>query len=175
MLAVLFLSAPALRLPTADVSAAPTARRAVLSQAAAVAALGLPSAALALKPCPNGASNCFSTASPSGKSQLTKWEWPSSMTRAEATQSLRSVLAAYPQSGQSGVDGGGWTLVEDSLDSSGYARFEFKSAGTGNLAKFFNGGKPFTDDLEVSVEESFACARSSSRVGDSDFGVNGKR
>lgn len=43
------------------------------------------------------------------------------------------------------------------------------------LAKFFNGGKPFVDDLEFNVEEAGVCVRSSSRVGDSDFGVNAKR
>ena len=31
------------------------------------------------------------------------------------------------------------------------------------------------DDLELSVEDGFACIRSSSRVGDSDLGVNKKR
>ena len=44
-----------------------------------------------------------------------------------------------------------------------------------SAAKFFNGGKPFVDDLEFSVDASSVSVRSSSRVGDSDFGVNGKR
>ena len=47
--------------------------------------------------------------------------------------------------------------------------------GIGNFARFMNGGKPFVDDLEFSVEEASVCLRSSSRVGDSDFGVNAKR
>ena len=70
---------------------------------------------------------------------------------------------------------GGWSRAVDELVDNGYARFEFKSAGTGNLARFLNGGKPFTDDLEFAVEESGVCVRSSSRVGDSDFGVNKAR
>lgn len=67
--------------------------------------------------------------------------------------------------------------MEDSLSpasSPTYARYEFKS-GIGNFAKFFNGGKPFVDDFELSVEEASVCVRSSSRVGDSDLGVNAKR
>ena len=44
-----------------------------------------------------------------------------------------------------------------------------------NLVKFFNNNKPFVDDLEFSVESAEVCIRSSSRVGDSDFGVNAKR
>jgi uncharacterized protein (DUF1499 family) len=45
----------------------------------------------------------------------------------------------------------------------------------GKFAKFFNGGKPFIDDLEISIGENGAKFKSQSRVGDSDFGVNGKR
>ncbi len=82
-----------------------------------------------------------------------------------------AALQAYPQEGQGGVDLGGWTLVEDTPS---YQRVEFRS-GIGNFAKFFNGGKPFVDDLEFSIEETTVGVRSSSRVGDSDFGVNGKR
>ena len=82
-----------------------------------------------------------------------------------------AALNAYPQEGQGGVDLGGWTLVEDTPS---YQRVEFRS-GIGNFAKFFNGGKPFVDDLEFSIEETTVGVRSSSRVGDSDFGVNGKR
>lgn len=85
-----------------------------------------------------------------------------------------AALEAYPQEGQGGVDLGGWKVVDDQLASSGYQRVEFRS-GIGNFAKFFNGGKPFVDDLEFSVEDATVCVRSSSRIGDSDFGVNGKR
>ena len=84
------------------------------------------------------------------------------------------MIDSYPQAGQSGVDLGGWAFADDEIASTGYARLEFKS-GIGNLAKFFNGGKPFVDDLECNIEENGVCLRSSSRVGDSDFGVNSKR
>jgi len=96
------------------------------------------------------------------------------MSRDDAVATLASVVKAYPQEGQNGVDLGGWVFAEDKLASSGYARLEYKS-GLGNFAKFFNGNKPFIDDLELSVESDKVCIRSSSRVGDSDFGVNAKR
>lgn len=54
-------------------------------------------------------------------------------------------------------------------------RIEYMSSGKGNFAKFFNGGKPFVDDLNMDVEDNgVVTVRSQSRVGDSDFGVNGK-
>lgn len=52
---------------------------------------------------------------------------------------------------------------------------EYKS-GIGKFAKFFNGGKPFVDDLKLAIGSDGAVAvKSSSRVGDSDFEVNKKR
>jgi len=72
------------------------------------------------------------------------------MSKKDATTSLHSVLEAYPQEGQAGVDQGGWRFADDQLASAGYARLEYLS-GIGNFAKFFNGGKPFIDDLEVSI------------------------
>ena len=70
---------------------------------------------------------------------------------------------------------GGWTIVEDDLAGSGTARVEYKS-GIGNFAKFFNGGKPFIDDLKLEIADSGAVeVRSSSRVGESDLDVNRKR
>lgn len=52
----------------------------------------------------------------------------------------------------------------------------YTRSGKGNFAKFFNGGKPFVDDLKLEVEDSGAVqVKSQSRVGDSDFGVNKKR
>jgi len=76
--------------------------------------------------------------------------------------------------GQDGVDKGGWAYAVDQLDDAGYARLEFKS-GIGKFAKFFNGGKPFVDDLELSLQNGEVKVKSSSRIGKSDFGVNGKR
>ena len=129
--------------------------------------------ALALKPCPPGAQNCWSTAS-SDKTKLAQWSWPTAMSRADAIKELKGVVSAYPADGQNGVDKGGFRIVDDELEEKGYERVEFLS-GIGNMAKFFNGGKPFVDDFELSVEDTGVCVRSSSRVGDSDFGVNAKR
>jgi len=148
-------------------------RRGALSRAVA-ASIAIPTAAsAAVSPCPNGANNCWSTAGP-GKNLVAKWVFPSGASGDEAKTQMKAVLTSYPQEGQAGVDLGGWSIAEDALAGNGYARFEYKS-GIGNFAKFFNGGKPFVDDLEVSFEDGYAAVRSSSRVGDSDFGVNGKR
>ena len=52
---------------------------------------------------------------------------------------------------------------------------EFRSSGKGTFAKMFNGGRPFVDDLVIEPNGDGAYEfRSASRVGDSDFGVNGK-
>lgn len=64
-------------------------------------------------------------------------------------------------------------MTED-LASSGKADVEYKS-GVGNFAKFLNGGKPFVDDLQLEIKDGAVQVRSSSRVGDSDLGVNQKR
>ena len=145
----LAVASTGLQLPTG--SQPPSTRRALLSSTAAVAALALPGASFAaVKPCKSGAQNCFSTAGPD-KNKISQWVWPSDMSRADATASLKTVLSAYPQAGQDGVDGGGWTLTTDTLADKGFAAFEFKSSGTGNMAKFFNGGKPFVDDLELDI------------------------
>ena len=105
----LAVASTGLQLPTA--SQPPSTRRALLSSTAAVAALALPGASFAaVKPCKSGAQNCFSTAGPD-KNKISQWVWPSDMSRADATASLKTVLSAYPQAGQDGVDGGGWTLV----------------------------------------------------------------
>ena len=117
--------------------------------------------------------DCYSSAS-TGKAKIDTWTWPSGTSRDDALKTLSAVIDSYPQAGQSGVDLGGWAFADDEIASTGYARLEFKS-GVGNMAKFFNGGNPFTDDLEFNVEPTGVCVRSSSRVGDSDFGVNGKR
>ncbi len=53
--------------------------------------------------------------------------------------------------------------------------YEFRSSGKGTFAKLFNGGKPFVDDLIVEPNGNAFEFRSSSRVGDSDFGVNKAR
>ncbi len=134
--------------------------------AATAALLQQPSAANALELCPPKANNCVRTT----------WSPPAGSSKDEAVSALRDAIAAYPQAGQGDVDGGGWSIAEDDLDgSSGAARVEYKSSGKGNFAKFFNGGKPFVDDLKLEVEGSGVVqVKSQSRVGDSDFGVNKK-
>lgn len=136
--------------------------------AGAAAVVAAPSAASAIDACPPGSNNCVRA----------KWAPPSGTSKADAAKAVRDALNAYPQGGQEGgkVDGGGWAIVKDDLDGSGTAAVEYKSAGTGFFAKAFNGGKPFVDDLKVEIEDGGVVQiRSASRIGDSDFGVNGKR
>lgn len=124
-----------------------------------------PSNANALELCPPKANNCVRTT----------WTPPADTSKEAAVKSLRDAINAYPQEGQSDVDGGGWSIAEDDLVGSGSARVEYKSSGKGNFAKFFNGGKPFVDDLKLEVESNGVVqVKSQSRVGDSDFGVNQK-
>ena len=150
-------------------------RRAMLGAVSSGVVVGTAQAAsaAAVKPCTAGANNCWSTAS-TDKNAMKPWAFPKGAKKSDAISQLQEVVGAYPQAGQADVDKGGWTYAVDSLASDGYARLEFKS-GIGNFAKFFNGGKPFVDDLEFSVGDSAVGVRSSSRVGDSDFDVNKKR
>jgi hypothetical protein len=156
-------------------STSASTRRALISRLANGAILGVvgtvavtsgSSPAEALEMCPPKANNCVRT----------KWTPPPGTSKEEAIASLRDALNAYPQEGQADVDGGGWAIAEDNLAGSGTARIEYKSSGKGNFAKFFNGGKPFVDDLKLEVEDNGVVqVKSQSRVGDSDFGVNKKR
>ena len=158
-LAMMFASSNALRM-----ALAPWSRRDVLSgvglSVGGLAALPTPASA-AVGSCKKGANNCV------------EGTWTGAKDAKDAAATLKSVLDAYPQAGQDGVDGGGWKYISSS-DSE--FKLEYNSAGTGNLAKFFNGGKPFTDDLDISINaDGSVNFKSASRVGDSDFGVNGKR
>jgi len=149
-------------------------RRAILSSGAvAILTTALPANAK-VKSCPNGANNCYSSTS-SGKNLMPTWSFPKGEESGTALATLAEVVGTYPQEGQNDADKGGWSIVEGDLKS-GNARLEFKS-GLGNFAKFFNGGKPFIDDLIFSSDgiEAGVAVYSSSRVGDSDFGVNRKR
>lgn len=122
----------------------------------------------ALGNCPEGSNNCVRT----------KWTPPSGTSKSETISILRKAINSYPQSGQENgnVDGGGWTIAVDDLDSKGTARVEYRSSGKGVFAKLFNGGQPFVDDLRIEIDDSGVVqVRSQSRVGDSDFGVNTKR
>lgn len=138
-------------------------RRNVMNTIAAGTILASPAIANAMEACPPKSQNCIRAT----------WSPPSGTSQKDAVKAVRDVINAYPQEGQANVDGGGWVVAEDNLDSSGTGRVEYKSSGKGNFAKFFNGGKPFTDDLLIEVgEDGKVELKSSSRVGESDFGVN---
>jgi hypothetical protein len=125
------------------------------------------SAANAIDACPKGSKNCLRQT----------WTPPSSTSAADAASELRAALNAYPLDGleDGKVDGGGYTVTSDALGSGGSLQLEYRSSGKGFFAKSFNGGKPFVDDLVIEPNGSAFEFRSSSRLGDSDFGVNGKR
>ena len=119
------------------------------------------SALAAAMPCKPGSNNCVAG------------QFTGAKDASDAALALKSVLESYPQSGQAGVDGGGWKIIDSSAST---IKLEYYSAGTGNFAKFFNGGKPFTDDLTFAINSDGSVDfKSASRVGDSDFGVNAKR
>ena len=142
-----------------------TSRRDALATSfATILAISVPSAANAIDACPKGSKNCLRQT----------WTPPSSTSAADAVSQLRDVLNSYPQEGQEDgkVDGGGYTIVSD---SDGAFKLEYRSSGKGFFAKSFNGGKPFIDDLVIEPNGSSFEFRSASRLGDSDFGVNGKR
>ena len=138
-----------------------------VASASAAAAFGLATSvpANALEACPKGSNNCLTTT----------WTPPSGTNANAAASGLKKVIESYPQEGQNKVDMGGWTIVDDSFAPGKTAAVEYKS-GIGNFAKFFNGGKPFVDDLKLEIgSDGVVSVRSSSRVGDSDLGVNQKR
>jgi hypothetical protein len=119
----------------------------------------------ALESCPPGSNNCVRVT----------WTPPAATSKGAAIATLREAIQAYPQQGQQGVDCNGWVVVMDDLEGSGKARVEYKSC-VGFFAKLINGGKPFIDDLRLEIDDSGSVqVRSSSRVGDSDLGVNKKR
>ena len=145
-----------------------SSRRDVLNKLATGTLFGVvsvASSANALEICPPKANNCVRTV----------WKAPEGTSKDDSVKALLEAINAYPQAGQADVDGGGWTIAEDDLAVSGTVRVEYKSSGKGNFAKFFNGGKPFVDDLKLEVESNGNVqVKSQSRVGDSDFGVNTK-
>jgi hypothetical protein len=119
----------------------------------------------ALDSCPKGSNNCLTTL----------WTPPAGTDASAAAAILKKVIESYPVDGQNKVDLGGWTIVDDSFSPGKVASIEYKS-GIGNFAKFFNGGKPFVDDLKLEIGTAGVVqVRSSSRIGDSDLGVNQKR
>lgn len=99
-----------------------TTRRDAFAKVAAgfgvgAALLQQPSNANALELCPPKANNCVRTT----------WTPPAGASKDDAVVALRDALNAYPQAGQSDVDGGGWSIAEDDLDGAGAARVEYKS------------------------------------------------
>lgn len=146
----------------------PASRRELLQQTAFVATSGLAflakvDSAHAIEACPKGSKNCIRTT----------WTPPAGTSKADMAKTVKEVLSTYPQEGQADVDKGGWKIVED-FNGGDSARVEFTS-GIGNFAKFFNGGKPFIDDVVLELTDGGVEVRSSSRIGDSDLGVNQKR
>lgn len=147
-----------------------SSRRELLSNVAKGAVFGIGAIAVtpnadALEICGPKANNCVRTT----------FTPPAGSSKDDVAAALRDAINAYPQEGQSDVDKGGWTIASDDLSGAGTARIEYKS-GIGKFAKFFNGGKPFVDDLKFEIDGSNVVqVRSQSRVGDSDFGVNQKR
>lgn len=120
----------------------------------------------ATEPCRRGSFNCIRATWTPRTDQIQP---------KEAIQLFRDCLSKYPQEGQSGIDKGGWKVMEDRLDEGGSTRVEFRS-GIGKNAQRFNKGRPFVDDLLVKVEpEGIVQIRSSSRKGIYDEGVNKNR
>ena len=92
-----------------------------------------------------------------------------------AASTLKKVIESYPQEGQNKVDLGGWSVVDGTYAPGNVVSLEYTS-GLGNFAKYLNGNKPFVDDLKLAIGNDGAVSvRSSSRIGDSDLGVNQKR
>jgi hypothetical protein len=118
-------------------------------------------AASEIEACPPRSQNCIRTT------------WTAPTGSKDVPGKVLELFRSYPVEGQSDIDKGGWTIIKDGSDD-GTIRLEYKS-GIGNFAKFFNGGKPFVDDVTILVDGNTIDIRSSSRIGDSDIGVNQKR
>jgi uncharacterized protein (DUF1499 family) len=136
-----------------------------LTLATSVLPLFAPAAVAASSPattaCPPKSQNCLRTT----------WTVPNGGTK--TATAVLELFQSYPQEGQADVDKGGWAVAENTGDA---FHVEFKS-GVGNFARFFNGGKPFVDDVWVQIlnDGKTVEIKSSSRVGESDLGVNQKR
>jgi len=137
----------------------------VASTGAAVAFVAVASPANALDACPKGSKNCITS----------KWNPPAGTDAKAAADTLKKIIESYPQEGQNKVDLGGWSSVDGAYAPGKVVTIEY-SSGIGNFAKFFNGGKPFVDDLNLAIgQDGVVDVRSSSRIGESDLGVNQKR
>jgi uncharacterized protein (DUF1499 family) len=146
------------------------------SETAAIHVLGIALATSVLPSFPTAAvaaSSPATTACPPKSQNCLRTTWTVPNGGSKTAAAVLDLFQSYPQEGQADVDKGGWTVVENTGDS---FHVEFQS-GVGNFAKFFNGGKPFVDDVWVQVLNDGATVeiKSSSRVGESDLGVNQKR
>ena len=114
-----------------------------------------------LKLC-GGAPNCFCTTPDdvAPEHYIAPWRPPSTLTKAQAWQSVRDAVARY-QPGQANIDGGGFRIVQDT-DAYLYAQFESLKNG-------------YVDDVEFAFTGDELKVRPSSRVGYLDLGVNAKR
>jgi Protein of unknown function (DUF1499) len=141
-------------------SSLPDGNTSVVATGAAVPDPAQPESAT--DPCPRIYRNCIRTT------------WTAPAGTMNVASSVLEILSSYPQAGQAGVDKGGWKIVGGDLEASGKTKLEYTS-GTGMLAKLLNRGKPFIDDLLIEVNKNVVEMRSSSRQGQTDFGVNKKR
>lgn len=109
-----------------------------------------------IEACRENALNCIRT----------EWIPPTGTSKSAAIKTLRDVIQAYPQKGQSGIDCSGFLIAEDDLDGkSAFARIEYRSC-VGPAAIAVNLAQPFVDDLKLQVGESGTVqVRSSSRMG----------
>ena len=106
--------------------------------------------------------NCFST-SGDETHLLTRWKPKAGISAADAMDELLDAIKAY-RPGQSGVDGGGFKIIEQQATSYLYVQFESLKFG-------------YIDDVEFSIgnTDEGVQVRSASREGYLDFGVNAKR
>jgi len=114
-----------------------------------------------LAPCP-GSSNCWCSSTPFNDNPG-RWleSWGS---KSNSIKDVKKVIDTY-EVGQNGIDGGGFKVMK--YDEKGqYLYTQFQSYKSG-----------YIDDMEVwfNAEKNKFDVRSASRIGASDFGVNGKR
>jgi len=108
--------------------------------------------------------SCWSTEDTQGRRMRPLIPPPSASVK-DIVADIESVMAAYPQSGQTDVDMGGNRLGEKNVDAGRvYLRYEFTSG------KF-----KYVDDVEFFVDDRVVSVRSASRTGGYDYGVNATR
>ena len=100
-----------LSLVVVSVGAYQPTRREIFRQAFGSAAITgaafLPVAANAMEACPSKSKNCI----------VTEWTAPEGTSAEEMAKAVQAVISSYPQEGQSDVDKGGWSLIEENFSS----------------------------------------------------------